>query len=274
MGSAIARKLHEKVLEVTAFNRSQVPLAALAGYGMRTSTDINAAIDGASSVIVVLSNYDAVGAVLDGVKPGALRGKLVINLTSGSASDAIDMATRIAPTGAEYLDGSIWVLPSMIGDADAVISMGGSEDVWQKAASLIKLLGGASFHAGEAVESGNVLEACFPGAFYMTAQNCFIESMQLASKFGIGAETISRSVAPSLRLLRTSLDGLIDAIQKGEDTAIEATMDVYLSAAKGYQRTASQVGHSVPFLDLLVEQVQNAVNRGQGNLGPSTLFRS
>ncbi|ACI59716.1 6-phosphogluconate dehydrogenase NAD-binding (plasmid) [Rhizobium leguminosarum bv. trifolii WSM2304] len=273
MGSAIARTLYRKRFPVMAFNRSPEPLTAMKHLGIPATTNIDKAVVNADTLIIVLSNYGAVRSVLNRVSNGGLKGKLMLNLTSGSVLDAAEMRETAAGLGADYLDGSIWTLPSMIGDTETVITVGGSEHLWDQAEHVVKQLGGGSFHAGEAIGSGNVLEACFPGAFYMTAQNCFIESMQLASKSGIGIDVIARSVSPSLRLLRLSLDGLIAAIEKGDNTALEATMDVYLNAAKSYQLTAAAVDRPGPFLDLLVDQLEDAVNRGQGHLGPSVLFQ-
>lgn len=273
MGSEIARVLHGKRVNVTAFNRSLGPLLELAQQGMRTSTDIIEAIAASDILIVVLSHYEAVKSVLTGIGADILRGKLIINLTSGSSADAREMAVRMEPTGASYLDGSIWVLPSMIGDTETVICVGGDKGAWAAAEPVVKLIGGASFHAGTAIESGNVLEACFPGSFYMTAQSCFIESVRLARKSGIGSDAIARAVSPSLRLLKKSLDDVCTKIDARDDSTKEATLNVYLNAARSYGVTADGAGLSSPYLRLLLDELEQAVAKGHGADGPSALLR-
>nr|WP_244429915.1 NAD(P)-binding domain-containing protein [Rhizobium leguminosarum] len=220
MGSAIIRELHRKGQSVVAWNRSHAPLEALSERHP-TDTDLEFAVDGCDAIIVVLSSYSAARSVLGSLKAASLAGKTVINLTSGSAEKAAEMCTWPASVGIDYLDGSIWALPSMIGGSTTVISCAGPENVWEQVESLMKAVGGASFHAGEAIEIGNVHEACFLGAFYMTAQHCFIESVARARQSGIDFQTIAPAVAPSIDLLGTSLDDLVRKLMQNDETADE-----------------------------------------------------
>ncbi|MGO6881410.1 NAD(P)-dependent oxidoreductase [Rhizobium ruizarguesonis] len=269
MGSALVRTLHSRDQKVVGWNRSPSRLVPLANAGVATFTDISAALDGCSTVIAVLSSYDAVRRALDAEM---LAGKVLINLTSGSVQDAIDMSAWATECGVGYLDGSIWVLPSMIGAPETVISCAGSSELWLDVEPLVKILGGSSFHAGLPIENGNVLEACFPGAFYMTAQFCFLESVLRARRSGIGADVIAQSVAPSLRLLETSLVDLASRFISNDQAAGEATLDVWLNAAEAYDATTGSSGLPSPFLDILLAQLRTARSAGLGPFGPSAML--
>lgn len=269
MGSALVRTLHSGNQNVVGWNRSPSRLVPLANAGVCTVTDISAALDGCSTVIAVLSSYDAVRSTLD---TEMLAGKVLINLTSGSTQDAIDMSAWAAQRGVGYLDGSIWVLPSMIGSSETVISCAGSYELWLDVEPIVKILGGSSFHAGLPIENGNVLEACFPGAFYMTAQFCFMESMLRARRSGISSDVIAQSVAPSLRLLEKSLVDLASRISSDDHAAGEATLDVWLNAAEAYGATTESNGLPSPFLDILLTQLASARRAGLGQLGPSAML--
>jgi len=236
------------------------------------TTDLSAALHGSEIVIAVLSSYEAVRSVLGTASLADLAGKIIVNLSSGSAQDARDMREWAHGRNIEYVDGSIWVLPNMIGDSDTVISCAGSISLWERVEAVVKLLGGASFHAGEAIENGNILEACFPGAFYMTAQHCFVEAAVRAKRLGIESSVVQLAVSPSLTLLERSLGSLVKALDSSEHVAEDATLDVWLHAARSYRASA---GAEVPrpFLDILLDQLDGAIQAGLGPLAPSAMLQ-
>ncbi|KQV39344.1 MULTISPECIES: NAD(P)-binding domain-containing protein [unclassified Rhizobium] len=271
MGSAIIRTLHGKGHAVVGWNRSVAPLLPLQEAGIQVTTDLSSAVAGSDVVVTVLSSYDVVRSVLGTIGLPQLSGKIIVNLSSGSAQDARDMREWAHDRNAEYVDGSIWVLPNMIGAPDTVLSCAGPIELWERIEHTIKLLGGASFHAGEAIENGNVLEACFPGAFYMTAQHCFVESLVRAKRLGIDLNVITRAVSPSMRLLQNSLDDLLSKIAIDDISAYEASLDVWSHAAEGYGKISSAAGLHSPFLDVLRGQLRSAVDAGLGPRGAAAV---
>ncbi len=269
MGSALAQTLHKRDQKVIGWNRSPARLIPLAQAGIPTSTDIAEVLRESTTLIAVLSSYDALRSALD---TGDLAGKVLINLTSGSADDSKTMSAWAKERGVDYVDGSIWVLPSMIGSPETVISCAGRQELWLEVEPLLKTLGGSSFHAGFPIENGNILEACFPGAFYMTAQFCFVESILRARQSGISQDVIGKAVAPSMQLLHTSLADLASKIASGDDVAWQASLDVWLHAAEGYKETARGEGMPSPFLDVLLAQLRDAGRAGLGSLHPSAMI--
>ena len=271
MGSALARTLHSKGQSVVAWNRSPVALEPLKQLGIAVTTDLSEGLTASEIAITTLSSYDVVRSVLGAAALSELSGKIIVNLSSGSAQDARDFREWANDRNAEYLDGSIWVLPNMIGAEETVISCAGPFSLWARVEGTIKILGGAAFHAGEAIENGNILEACFPGAFYMTAQHCFVESLVRAKLLGIDLEVISQAIAPSINLLRSSLDDLVIKISAGDVSAHEASLDVWSHAANGYSKINSETVLKSQFLDALCDQLRSAVNAGLGPRGAAAM---
>lgn len=271
MGSALVKTLHAKGQAVVAWNRSPAALDPLREQGIAATTNLSSALAGSDTAIVALSSYDVVRSVLGAASLSELSGKIIVNLSSGSAQDARDLREWATDRNAEYLDGSIWVLPNMIGAPDTVISCAGPVNLWERIEGAIRLLGGAAFHAGEAIENGNVLEACFPGAFYMTAQHCFLESLVRAKRLGIDLDVIAQSIAPSMKLLRTSLDDLIEKVGMGDVAPHEASLDVWCHAAEGYSRINGETGLASPFLDALLLQLRSALSSGLGPRGAAAM---
>lgn len=271
MGSALLRTLDAKGQAVIGWNRSPGALEPLRRAGIPVTTDLSSALAGSDIVLTVLSSYDVVRSVLGIAGLAELSGKIIVNLSSGSAQDARDMREWAHDRNAEYVDGSIWVLPNMIGASETVISCAGPAGLWERVKGVVTLLGGASFHAGEPIENGNILEACFPGAFYMTAQHCFVEAAVRARRLGIGSQVIQRAVSPALTLLDKSLESLVKGLDSNQHAADEATLDVWLHAARSY-RSSAGADVPKPFLDILLHQLEAAVKAGLGPLAPSAML--
>jgi hypothetical protein len=93
MGSALARAFLEKGYETSVWNRTQSKLAPLAALGARIAPSLQEAVAAAGIVVVNLNDYVTTDRLLrsDGVASG-LRGKLLVQLTSGSPRQAREMA--------------------------------------------------------------------------------------------------------------------------------------------------------------------------------------
>lgn len=81
---------------------------ALGAVRAATVTDAIAASD---VVIICVIDYDAVREIVDRAVP-ELRGRLLVNLTSGAPDSARTMAGWAAEHGIDYLDGSIMTRPT------------------------------------------------------------------------------------------------------------------------------------------------------------------
>ena len=73
----------------------------------------------------------------------------IIEVSTGDAADADDLAAFIQSQGADYLIGMINAFPTKIGEAETTITIVGPEAVWTEYAPMIKVLGGKSAYAGD-----------------------------------------------------------------------------------------------------------------------------
>jgi 3-hydroxyisobutyrate dehydrogenase-like beta-hydroxyacid dehydrogenase len=149
-------------------------------------------------------------------KPGALdalAGRTLVQLTTGSASDARRNAAAAGEHGIRYLDGAIMAYPRAIGTAEAVILYGGASETFEAADALLGQLGTARY-VGEDAGRPAVLDAALIALFHATlagllhgailadAENIELEGFfELASPFFDGfitdavRETMERIVA-------------------------------------------------------------------------------
>lgn len=128
MGSALARALLRSGYRTTVWNRTKQKAEPLAALGATVAGSVLEAVKAAEIIIVNVSDYQATAAVLhDDAVASALRGKLVVELTSGTPHGAREAAEWFAEHGASYLDGAIMATPDFIGQ------MPGRSDLGAKA---------------------------------------------------------------------------------------------------------------------------------------------
>ena len=116
MGSALAAALYKKGFDTTVWNRTSSKMEPLSRLGLRVAPSLQEAIGNAEIVIVSLNNYESLNQL---VRPpaieSALRGKVLVQLSSGTPDEAREMESWARPRGIDYLDGAILNYPVDIG---------------------------------------------------------------------------------------------------------------------------------------------------------------
>ena len=126
MGSALATALFHKGFATTVWNRTGGKTEVLAKLGLHVAPSLEESVREADIVVVSLSDYSSTRQVLG--QPGietALRGKIVVQLSSGTPQDAREMDSWARRCGIEYLDGAILGSPGWIEHQPAPSSIPG-----------------------------------------------------------------------------------------------------------------------------------------------------
>jgi 3-hydroxyisobutyrate dehydrogenase-like beta-hydroxyacid dehydrogenase len=130
MGSALATALFHKGFATTVWNRTASKTEALSKLGLSVAHSIHDAIREADVVIVNIGDYTSTRQLLE--QPDtetALRGKIVVQLSSGTPKEARAMDSWARRCGISYLDGAILGSPVWIGTPalhDLLFRAGGS----------------------------------------------------------------------------------------------------------------------------------------------------
>ena len=112
MGSVLARLLLEKDKTVTVWNRSEEKTLPLRAMGAAYTKEIGEAVTANDIILICLQDYTITEEVLQGI---SLKGKTIVQLSTGTPQDARSMAASFAARGAQYLDGAILATPSQMG---------------------------------------------------------------------------------------------------------------------------------------------------------------
>ena len=129
MGAALARVLLENEWRVTVWNRSPEKAASLVEAGATLAASACDAIRASDVTITCIRSHIDTRSMLE-EDPSALRGKTIIELSTGDAVEAKSLMQWIRGNDADCLIGMISVFPKDIGKPDSAILAVGSEESW------------------------------------------------------------------------------------------------------------------------------------------------
>lgn len=189
MGSALVRALLQQGHPTHVWNRTAERTAPLLALGARAAETVVAAVEAAQIVIVNVSDYAAADRLLRVPQvEAALRGRLLLQLTSGSPGQAREAASWAARHGIDTLDGAIMATPNFIGEPGATILYSGPSALFERHLAVLRVLGGNPQHVGEDSGHASALDAALLvqmwGALFGALQGiavCAAENIPLAA---------------------------------------------------------------------------------------------
>jgi 3-hydroxyisobutyrate dehydrogenase-like beta-hydroxyacid dehydrogenase len=148
MGSAIAAALVKKGRDACVWNRTTAKTEPLNRIGASVSDSLEEAIAASPVTIVCISNHiDSLD--LLSTAQSALDGKVLVQLSTCTGTEAEEFATWAAARGADAMTGSIEAYPSAIGTEVAAIVLAGSEASWAACSEIVLDVGPASVYLGD-----------------------------------------------------------------------------------------------------------------------------
>lgn len=160
MGSALARALIGAGYRTTVWNRTSQKTEPLAALGAIVAGSVLEAVETAQIIIVNVSDYAASADLLRGdAVASAIRGKLVVELTSGTPDGAREAGRWSVARESGYLDGAILATPDFIGTEAGTILVSGPRQAFDSNEEVFRALGGNVQHIGEEPGLANALDA-------------------------------------------------------------------------------------------------------------------
>lgn len=262
MGAALVPPFIEAGLNVTVWNRSAAKAQPLLALGARAATDFADAIRASELIIVCLADYASSNALfLQDEIAALLKGKTLMQFTTGDARQAEDAGKWAAEIGLNYLDGAIMDYPTKVGGAECMLLVSGAERVWNSSAQELKLLGGRMTYVGEKPGSANVLDGSLLTMYY---GNTFA-LMQSAAM--LQAEQIDiRDFATALHAFKPVIESTwartIGAIDRQDYSGNEASIQVHSLGVQSLLGRAKNAGVEHGLLQLFSSYVDKALSNG------------
>ncbi|PLP58629.1 NAD(P)-dependent oxidoreductase [Mesorhizobium loti] len=159
MGSALVHALLKAGHHTTVWNRTVEKTTPLVAAGATVARSVRAAVEASEIIIVNVTDYPATTALLRGDIAPALRGKLIVELTSGTPHSAREAGTWAVEHGVTYLDGAIMATPDFIGTEHGTILVSGARQAFDEGKDMFQALGGNVQHVGEDLGLANALDS-------------------------------------------------------------------------------------------------------------------
>jgi 3-hydroxyisobutyrate dehydrogenase-like beta-hydroxyacid dehydrogenase len=267
MGAALVRAFRKNEHSVAIWNRTKSKAEPLAAVGARIAPDVRGAVADADVAVVNVDNYATSTQLLhaDNVS-NALRGKVLIQLTSGTPKQAREMGDWARRHEIGYLDGAIMATPNLIGEPGSTIVYSGSGELFEKYKPVLVALGGNTIYlgsdAGHASALDNALLVVVWGAMFGALQGAAICE---AEKFPLEVYTSSiKEVMPALKEFVVELVERIQSRRFAGDETSQATVDICHASVRYLQELSREHGIRQAVLDGFDQIFEEAVKAGHG----------
>jgi len=189
MGRAMARRILEAGFPLVVWNRTPERVEPLASSGARIAESPRALAEAAEIVITMVSDADALGAVLHG-EQGALAGvsssSILVDMSTIGPQAAIGFAAEVAERGARWIDAPVSGSTAAAEKGELTLMLGGERDAVERAEPVLASLSRARFHLGPA-GAGAAMKLAV-NAVVAVLNEAIAESLVLAERAGIASE--------------------------------------------------------------------------------------
>jgi len=262
MGAALARAYLREGAQVTVWNRSPGKATPLVEQGAALAPDIEAAIIASSLIILCLTDY----ATSDGLlkRPqveSLLKGRTLVQLTTGTRADAERSAQWAADAAIPYLDGAIMDYPAAVGSNECMLLASGSRVVYERHAQALKVLGGRFTYVGEQPGAANVLDGGLLTIYYASAIG-FMQSAGMMMAESVTPETLKHALDSFRPVIDKTFEYCADRISRREYAGTEASVHVHTLGVKSLLNRAKSAGIEHGLLQLFVDYLEKADEGG------------
>jgi 3-hydroxyisobutyrate dehydrogenase len=255
MGTAMALRLSETNHDVTVWNRSPGPLEPLRDAGLAVSEDLTDAVAGASVVITMLTDGEAVGSVAERML-SALDAEAVWLQASTVGAEWADRLRALAQAhDRPMLDAPVAgsTTPARNGSLTWLVS--GSPDAVDRARPVLDALGARTVYVGEAQQASRLKLVI--NAWMTTATVALADALQASDALGVGQQAFLDVLTDGPLAMPYALQKA--ALMRDEDYQPGFPLEL---ALKDVRLLAQE--QPTPLLDVAVQRLSAAVDAGHG----------
>lgn len=265
MGATLARLLLQQGYRVTVWNRSVEKAASLVKEGAILAPDAAAAVAASPVIVICVHDYKAATEIFDtAVVKNVLRGKVLIQLTSGSPQEAQESEVWAHQQGAAYLDGAIQAAPSQMGRPDTPIFVSGAEDAYRQSEAVFQVFGGRVSYFGEQAGAASAIDLASLSAIYGTMMG-FLHGARIVEAAGFRVDTYGSLVAGITSTFGDFLQHEANVIQSGNFEISESPLKISVDAMERILQQAKDAGIHSGFPAYAAGIFRQAADAGLGN---------
>ncbi|MBN3822814.1 NAD(P)-dependent oxidoreductase [Burkholderia sp. Ac-20384] len=273
MGAALAKALLAANHRVTVWNRTASKSAALGEVGAQVAHSAAEAIDASQVVVVCVLDYGASDSLLRTPDVAArLKGKTIIQLTTGTPDDAREASEWAREHGVAYLDGTIGCYPKDIGTPDGSILYAGSRSTFEALRPTLANLSGHALFVGERFGNAAILDGAVVGSFSLGAALGFLYGAAVCDAEGISLDTYLSLALARRPFVEDTLQTCVQMIKKGNYSGSQATLDSWAAGIGQLVAYSQESGTDSSYPQEVLARLQQAVAKGHGQHELAAVF--
>ncbi|GAA3503278.1 NAD(P)-binding domain-containing protein [Streptomyces prasinosporus] len=261
MGQALAGAFLKAGHPTTVWNRTTSKADPLVAGGARLAPTVGDALRAGSLAIICVTDYQAVHELF-GASDVELDGMMLINLTSGSSTQAREAARWAEQRGAHYLDGAIMAVPPAIGAAEAVILHSGPQADFEAHKSTLDALGTVTYLGAD-----HGLASLYDVAglaMMWSVLNAWLQGTALLRTVGVDAATYAPFAQQIAAGVAEWLPGYAKQIDSGSFPAEVSALETDARAMAHLIEESEAVGVNAELPKLIKAMADRSIAAGHG----------
>jgi len=272
MGSALAAALYKKGFDTTVWNRTSSKTESLSRLGLRVAPNLLEAVGNADIVILSLNNYESANHLLR--QPpieSALRGKVLVQLSSGTPDEAREMESWARPRGIDYLDGAILSYPADIGKPEATVLYSGPEELFTRVKPVLLAFGDNAMFAGKEIGQASATDIAALSFFTGTMLG-FLHGYIVYEAENLPVDGYLQLVKQLMPAMEAALADLCGKIQRKDYANTQAALETWAVAPRELIGWCEKRRVNHTFADPQLRLIERAVKAGKGQWDLAYLY--
>lgn len=276
MGAALVTGFIEAGHDVTVWNRTASKAEALRARGARVAKTLEEAAQ-ASVVVGVVSDYETAQALHASAGfSAALRGKVYVELASGTPRHARQAATWAKEYGIDYLDGAIMATPDFIGKPGCTILYSGPKALYDAHAPTLRALGDGAIHVGTEIGHANALDNAILIVLW-GAVHGVLQGAAICEAEGLPLAGFAQALRGSWPIVEPALQGALARIGERRWTAdaeTPASVSICHASVRLVLAMSREHGLDTSLPEALDRVFARAVSAGHGDADLAAVYTS
>ncbi|SDD11243.1 NAD(P)-dependent oxidoreductase [Niabella drilacis] len=264
MGVKIAQLYLQKGFQVTVFNRTAAKADPLIKEGAAFVPTVQQAIEASPVSIVIVHDYDVAKKIFAAETGDTLSGRIIVQLTTGTAQEARASEAWFSSRNAGYIDGAIQVAPEQMAQPDTTILFSGQKGRYLEIEDLLKVLGGNLKYLGENTAAAAALDTATLSYIYGAAIG-FFHGALIAESENFDVKEYSDIIAEIAPGMGEFLKHEGAVISSGDYRISQSPLSISVGATERILATARLSGINSEFPELAASWLKRAKAAGYEN---------